>query len=302
MINELEYRTEDRFGAVRVLHADKNVTQKNAWHLASISGNALPPISTLGAATFGLPGKGYHGTQVGAREIEATLYADGADASGLRYMLDEVPQLLSAGDDRLGLLRLTNDAGEIFRIKAKCTELNPDKLKSRTGIFSAVFDCPYPYFESDTLFREQIIAVEGGKEYPLDRPYTFGNVQPSTSTTYTVYCNNQGDAPAPCVIKIYGSGISYVRLYNHETNKSIYIENMSVANMEISTDPDNLYSIYGTASSAGLDATKYIRPGYPISEFTISPGVNKLSIIVTASNIEPAGTCIEWRGRYSACL
>lgn len=302
MINELEYRTEDRFGVVRVLHADKDVKQKNAWHLASISGNALPPISTLGAATFGLPGKGYHGTQVGAREIEATLYADGADAGGLRYMFDEVPQLLSAGDDRLGLLRLTNDAGDIFRIKAKCTEFSPNKMYRRSAIFGAVFDCPYPYFESDTLFREQIIAVEGGKEYPLDRPYTFGNVQPSTTTSYTVFCNNPGDAPAPCVIKIYGSGISYVRLYNHETNKSIYVENMSVANMEINTDPDNLYSIYGTASSSGLDATKYIRPGYPISEFTISPGVNKLSVIVTASNIEPAGTCIEWRGRYSACL
>lgn len=302
MINELEYRTEDRLGIVRMLSADKNVKHKNAWHLASISGNALPPISTLGAATFGLPGKGYHGTQVGAREIEATLYADGADAGGLRYMLDEVPQLLSAGDDRLGLLRLTNDAGEIFRIKAKCTEFSPNKMYRRSAIFGAVFDCPYPYFESDTLFREQIIAVEGGKEYPLDRPYTFGNVQPSTTTSYTVFCNNQGDAPAPCVIKIYGSGISYVRLYNHETNKSIYVENMSVANMEISTDPDNLYSIYGTASSSGLDATKYIRPGYPISEFVISPGVNKLSVIVTASNIAPAGTCIEWRGRYSACL
>ena len=302
MINELEYRTEDSFGAVRVLHADKDVRKKTAWHLASVSGNELPPISTLGAATFGLPGKGYHGTQVGAREIEATLYADGADAGGLRYMLDEVPQLLSAGDDRLGLPRLTNDAGEIFRIKAKCTEFSPNKMYRRSAVFGAVFDCPYPYFESDTLFREQIIAVEGGKEYPLDRPYTFGNVQPSTTTSYRVKCNNPGDAPAPCVIKIYGSGISSVRLYNYRTEKNIFVENMSVSNMEISTDPDNLYSIYGTASSSGLDATKYIRPGYPISEFAIMPGVNTLAVIVTASNIEPAGTCIEWRGRFSACL
>lgn len=302
MINELEYRTEDSFGAVRVLHADKDVRQKNAWHLASVSGNALPPISTLGAATFGLPGKGYHGTQVGAREIDATLYADGADAGGLRYMLDEVPQLLSAGDDRMGLLRLTNDAGEIFRIKAKCTEFSQDKIYRRSALFGAVFDCPCPYFESDTLFREQIIAVEGGKEYPLDRPYTFGNLHPSTTTSYKIICNNPGDVPAPCVIKIYGSGISYVRLYNYRTEKNVFVENMSAANMEISTDPDNLYSIYGTASSSGLDATKYIRPGYPISEFTISPGVNTLVVIVTASNIEPAGTCIEWRGRFSACL
>lgn len=299
MINELEYRTEDRFGVVRVLHADKDVQQKNAWHLASISGNALPPISTLGAATFGLPGKGYHGTQVGAREIEATLYADGADAGGLRYLLDEVPQLLSAGDDRLGLLRLTNDAGEIFRIKAKCTEFSPNKICRRSAIFGAVFDCPYPYFESDTLFREQIIAVDGGKEYPLDRPYTFGNVQPSTTTTYAVYCNNQGDAPAPCVIKIYGTGLSYLRIYNQTTGKNIYVENMSVANMEINTDPDNLYAVYGTGAT---DATKYIRPNYPISEFVINPGVNKLTVQVTATNIAPAGTCIEWRGRYSACL
>lgn len=299
MINELEYRTEDRFGSVRVLHADKNVQQKNAWHLASISGNALPPISTLGAATFGLPGKGYHGTQVGAREIEATLYADGADARSLRYMLDEVPHLLSAGDDRLGLLRLTNDAGDIFRIKAKCTEFSPNKIYRRSALFGAVFDCPYPYFESDTLFREQIIAVEGGKEYPLDRPYTFGNVQPSTTTSYTVYCNNPGDAPAPCVIKIYGAGLSYLHIYNQTTSRHIYAENMSVASMEISTDPDNLYAVYGTGAT---DATKYIRPNYPISEFVINPGVNKLTVQVTATNIAPAGTCIEWRGRYSACL
>lgn len=299
MINELEYRTEDRLGIVHVLSADKDVRQKNAWHLASISGNALPPISTLGSATFGLPGKGYHGTQVGAREIEATLYADGADAGGLRFMLDEVPQLLSAGDDRLGLLRITNDAGELFRIKAKCTEFSPNKMYRRSAIFGAVFDCPYPYFESDTLFREQIIAVEGGKEYPLDRPYTFGNVQPSTSTTYTVYCNNPGDAPAPCVIKIYGTGLSYLRIYNQTTGKNIYVENMSVANMEINTDPDNLYAVYGTGAT---DATKYIRPNYPISDFVINPGVNKLTVQVTATNIAPAGTCIEWRGRYSACL
>lgn len=299
MINELEYRTEDRFGAVRVLHADKNVQQKNAWHLANISGNALPPISTLGAATFGLPGKGYHGTQVGAREIDATLYADGADARSLRLMLDDVPQLLSAGDDRLGLLRLTNDAGEIFRIKAKCTEFSPNKIYRRSALFGAVFDCPYPYFESDTLFREQIIAVSGGKEYPLDRPYTFGNVQPSTTTTYTVYCNNPGDAPAPCVIKIYGAGLSYLHIYNQTTSKHIYAENMSVASMEISTDPDNLYTVYGTGAT---DATKYIRPNYPISGFVINPGVNKLTVQVTATNIAPAGTCIEWRGRYSACL
>ena len=299
MINELEYRTEDRFGAVRVLHADKNVRQKNAWHLASVSGNALPPISTLGAATFGLPGKGYYGTQVGSREIDATLYADGADAGGLRYMLDEVPKLLSAGDDRLGLLRLTNDAGDIFRIKAKCTEFSPNKMYRRSAVFGAVFDCPYPYFESDTLFREQIIAVEGGKEYPLDRPYTFGNVQPSTTTTYTVYCNNPGDAPAPCVIKIFGTGLSYLHIYNHTTSKHIYAENMSVASMEISTDPDNLYAVYGTGAT---DATKYIRPSYPISEFVVNPGANRLTVQVTATNIAPAGTCIEWRGRYSACL
>ena len=305
MINELEYRTEDSFGAVRVLAADKDTKQKNAWHLASISGNALPPISALGSASFGLPGKGYHGTNVESRELEVSLYADGADAGGLRNMLNEVPFLVSAYDDSLGLVRLTNDAGEVFRIKAKCTELTPDKILRRSALFTGVFDCPYPYFETDTLFRIPMVAVSGGKQYPLERPYTFGDVSTSGSKAFTVYCNNPGDAAAPCVIKLRGSGITMVSIFNYGSTSGTIQSRIqtttldsSTAQMDISTDPDNLYAVFGNDA----DASAYLNPLYPISDFQLLPGINRIFVGMTATSATPAETFIEWRGRYSACL
>ena len=303
MIRELEYRTEDARGIVRALRADKDMTQRNAWHLAKVSGNELPPIASLGSATFGLAGRSYQGIDISAREIEAALYADGESPEGLRAMLDEVPFLVSCNDHALCLLRLTNDAGEVFRIKAKCMELTPEKQYRRSVLFGAVFDCPVPYFETDTLFRVPFVAVEGGKEYPLERPYTFGNVAASGSTSYTVTCFNSGDVASPCVLKLYGSGLSAVTFRNLTTGARIVLNGMRVAELEASTDPDNLYTLAATSAGGSMtDATAYVNPNYPLADFWLAPGANSIQVTMTATSVQPAGSCIEWRGRFSACL
>lgn len=300
MINELEYITTKE-GVSYALKADKNIRQRNAWHLASVSGNGTPPTSAMGEASFGVAGRSYNGLAVEAREIEASLYADGHDAAGVQRLLSEASFLVSTDDDALGYLRLTNAAGVAFRIPAKCVELTPEKYYRRSAKVGAVFDCPFPYFESDVLHSTPLFAVEGGKEYPIDggleRPYTFGEIT-SGGSDQTVVCFNEGDVSAPCVIKLFGAGLERVEVTNQTTGAAIIIEGMSVGGVEISTDENNLYAVFDD----GSDATVYVSQFSNISNFKLKSGANTINVKTTASSVTAAGTIIEWRGRFTSCL
>lgn len=300
MINVIEYITE-REGVKYALKADKDMMKKNAWHLASVKGNELPPVSTLGEASHGVAGKSYNGLNVESREIEAGLYADGYDAAGVQRLLSEVPFLVSADDDALGYLRLVNAAGVAFRIPAKCVSLTPEKYHRRSVKFGAVFDCPFPYFESDVLHSTPIFAVEGGKEYPigegLERPYTFGSIKAGGSDQ-TVVCFNEGDAYAPCTIKLFGAGLERVEITNQTTGAAVIVEGMNVGGIEICSDENNLYAVFDD----GTDATAYVSQFSNISDFKLKSGANVINVKTTASSVTAAGTLIEWRGRFSSCL
>lgn len=300
MINVLEYITE-REGVLYALSADKNMTRKNAWHLASVSGNGTPPASALGEASYRLAGRSYDGLSVGAREIDAKLYADGYDAAGCQRLLSEAAFLVSTDDEALGYLRLVNAAGVAFRIPAKCVDLSVEKNYRRTAQVGAVFDCPFPYFESDVLHSQPLFAVEGGKEYPkgvgLERPYTFGNITAGADDR-TVYCVNEGDAAAPCTFKLFGAGLSRVEITNRTTGASIVVEGMSVGGVEICTDPRNLYARFDD----GSDASAYVSLFSNISEFMLRSGANEINVKMDASSVTAAGTLIEWRGRFTSCL
>lgn len=296
MINELEYITE-REGVLYALRADKNMTNKNAWHLASVSGNGTPPASSLGEASYMLAGRSYDGLSVGAREVGAVLYADGYDAAGCQRLLSEAAFLVSTDSDALGYLRLVNAAGVAFRIPAKCVDLAIEKSYRRTAQVGAVFDCPFPYFESDVLYSQPLFAVEGGKEYPLERPYTFGSITAGAKDR-TVYCVNEGDAAAPCTFRLFGAGLNRVEITNRTTGASIVVEGMSVGGIEICTDPRNLYARFDD----GSDASAYVSLFSDLSEFKLRSGVNEVNVKMTASSVTAAGTEILWRGRYTTCL
>jgi hypothetical protein len=273
----------------------------NAWHLARISGNGLPPTSANGSGSYSLPGKSYNGLTVGGREIEADVYADGYDPAGCQMLLSSVPRIVSTDHEPLGVLRLMNAAGEWFRIPAKCVDFQITQQKRRSALCNAVFDCPYPYFESDVLYSQPLFAVEGGKEYPygvgLDRPYTFGNITAGANER-TVVCMNNGDVSAPCTFKLFGAGLSRVEITNRTTGASIIVDGMSVGGIEICTDPRNLYATFDD----GSDASAYVSLFSDISAFKLRSGVNEINVKMTASSVTAAGTLIEWRGRYSTCL
>lgn len=303
MINELEYITE-REGVSYALKADKNMKERNVWHLASVGGNEMPPVSAMGEESHGVAGRSYNGLNVEGREIEATLYADGYDAAGLQRLLSEVPFLVSTDDDALGYLRLTNAAGVASRIPAKCVGLTPEKYYRRSAQCLAVFDCPFPYFESDVLHSMPLFAVEGGKEYPIDegleRPYTFGDIAANAEgeTDQTVVCFNEGDAAAPCTFKLFGAGLERVEITNQTTGVAIIVEGMNVGGIEICTDENDLYAVFDD----GSDASAYVSLVNMISDFKLKSGANVINVKMTASSVTAAGTCIEWRGRFTSWL
>lgn len=301
MINEIEY-TAKRKGVAYALHADKNTAQKNAWHLATIGGNGMPPTIAKGGASYGIAGRSYNGLAVDAREIEVEMYADGFSPDGCQQLLADASRIVSPDDEGLGVLKLTNARGDAYRIAAKAVEFEVSKMHRRSALTSMVFHCPYAYFESDVLNVAPIFAVEGGKEYPecvgLERPYTFGDVSASGETESTVSAYNAGDVAAPCVLKLHGAGLERVSVVNETTGASIIVAGMSVGGIEICTDENDLYARFDD----GTDASAYVSLFSGLSAFKLDPGVNVIRIACEAASITAAGASLEWRGRFSACL
>lgn len=301
MINALEYITQ-RGGQTFALRADKAVHERNAWHLKSIDGNGMPPASARGSSFYGIAGKSYSGLAVDSREIGAELYADGYSAASCQQLLNDVSRVVSTDSEALGVLRLTNAAGEAYRIAAKATDFSVSEIKRRAALCSVVFDCPYAYFESDVLNVLPLFAVEGGKEYHtetggLERPYTFGNITAGAADQrVTVF--NSGDVAAPCTFRLFGAGLSRVEIYNETTGATIVVSGMSVGGIEICTDPNNLYARFAD----GADASRYVSLFSDLSAFVLASGANSIRVRMTASSVTVAGTCIEWRGRFTTCL
>ena len=301
MINAIEY-TIEREGVSYALRADKNTAQKNAWHLATISGNGMPPTSALGGSSYGIAGRSYGGLSVDAREIEVDMYADGFSPAGCQQLLDDAARVVTTDNEALGVLRLTNSAGETYRIAAKAVDFAINEVKRRSALVDAVFHCPYAYFESDVLNIEPIFAIEGGKEYPegvgLERPYTFGDVPSASDLNKTLTAYNAGDVAAPITLKLDGAGLSRVELVNETTGASIVVSGMSVGGIELCTDENNLYARF----EGGVDASPYVSLFSELSAFKLKPGANVLRVSCEASSVTAAGASIEWRGRYSVCL
>lgn len=298
MITEIEFINE-RKGVKHALHADKDTRKLNAWHLARISGNGLPPITANGGSSYGIAGRSYGGLAIEGREIEAEIYADGYDPNGCQALLSEIPRVFSADYEPLGVLRLANAAGEWFRIPAKCTAFDVAQQRRRSALCNAVFDCPYPYFESDTLHRNPIFAVSGGKEYPLKRPYTFGNIEPGAGDQ-TVSLFNEGDVSAPCIFKLYGASLQRVEVTNQTTGASIIVSGFmgTGGGIEISTDENDVYARFAN----GQDASAYVSLFSDISAFKLEPGENIVNVKMDASEVTVASTEILWRGRFTTCL
>lgn len=304
MISAIEYISTP-YGLERRLRADKAVHIKNAWHLRTISGNGLPDTSAVGGTSYGIAGSSYGGVSVSERDINIELYADGLNAAGVQRMLADGARVATVGDDALGTLRLTNSAGEVYRIAAKCVGYDVSKVYRRTAEVDMSFACPYTWFESDVLQRSPIIAVEGGKEYPqgsgLERPYTFGDLVDATggAKEYALSIFNAGDVPAPCVFRIYGTGITAVEVSNAETGAEIIASDLpSVGGIVIDTDENSASASFAD----GTDASPYISLASYISDFRLMPGANAITVKVTADSLTAAGSAIEWRGRYAACL
>ena len=301
MIDAIEYVVH-RGGQVLALAADKNVAERNAWHLKGIKGNGMPPATALGEASHGLPGKSYGGLSVGRRSIDIELYADGFIPASCQAMLSDASRIVSTDNDALGYLRLMNSAGDWYRIAAKATDFDVSKSYRRAALVSMALDCPYTYFEDDTLHQVPIFSVGGGKEYPvetggLERPYKFGDIVAGTGAQ-TVLVENAGDVAAPCVLRLFGAGLTSVEAVNVTTGASIGVSGMSVGGVEICTDSDNLYARF----EDGTDASEYVSLYSYISDFVLVPGVNEIRVSMEASSVTAAGTRIEWRGRYTTCL
>ena len=309
MITGIEY-LNGLEGVRNALTADKNVVTRNAWHLASVAGNGLPPITMNGSSSYGVAGRSFGGVSVGGREIEVGLYADGYCPKGCQALLSDASRVFSADHELLGVLRLRNEAGDWFRIPARAILFDVEKQHRRSALCNAVFDCPYPYFESDVLHRAPLFAVNGGKEYPLERPYTFGEIDESAGDQ-TVVVRNEGDVAAPCVFSLYGSGLTRVEITNQTTGASVIVSGFFVddilgvdggdgirGGIEISTDDNDVYARF----TDGTDASAYVSLFSDLSAFKLASGDNVINVKMTATSVTVAGTEIMWRGRFSTCL
>ena len=294
MINAIEYETSKGI----VLKADKIITRRNAWHLKSIKGNGAPTATARGDSSYNSVGESYNGLKVEGREIELDLYADGYSAAGLQEMLKDVSKIATPSDEELGVLTLTNAAGERYRIQAKMLQLEQATEKRRSVLFSAVLTCPYVWFEDDTLQQVPIFAQTGGKEYPLDRPYTFVEITEQAGE-HTLYLENKGDTKAPITIKLQGAGMTAATITNETNGASIIVEGApNVAGIEICTDENDLRAEFAD----GSDASRYVSLFSELSELVLEPGINTVKVEMTATAATVAGCVIEWRGRYAACL
>lgn len=298
MINALEYIAPN--GAR--LSADKDTRKRNAWHLADIDGNGFQ-ADAIGVEGYGLHGETFGGIRCEAREIEADVYADGFGVAGLQSMMKDVPRLACSDSEGLGVLRLMNAAGEWFRIPARLVEFKESKRRRAAALCGFVWRCPYFYFDSDTLHRVPVFAAEGGKEYisgeGLERPYTFGDIQGTADDgIHTLEVVNGGDAPAPVIVSVFGSGVTRLMMVNDTTGQSVYIQGMSVGGVEVCTDSRNLYARFND----GTDATPYIGMAQDLSAFVLKPGYNLLRVKIEATSITVAGCEVRYRDRWSACL
>lgn len=302
MINAIEYFTERR-GARYSLSADKLVHLRNAWHLRTIDGNGLAPAGIMGAQTYGLHGSSYDGISVDPREVGVELYADGYSPAGCQKLLDDARQAVSTGNNALGVLRLTNAAGRVARIGAKCVEFEAKEVRRKVAAVSAVFECPNPYFEDDVLHVAPVFTMTGGKEWPqgsgLERPYTFGSIQGGTGGVHPVEAVNAGDVDAPVTVRLSGAGLTAVTVTNETTGASIVIDGLDgAAGLELCTDPYNTYARFAD----GTDASRYVSLFSSLADFALVPGTNGLVITMEADSLNVAGTQVEWRGRYSTWL
>lgn len=299
MINEMEYYTERANGERHGITADKDTATKNSWRLRSIDGNGLAPAGVMGTQTHGLHGSSYHGLTVDAREIGVELYADGYSPAGCQELLDNARNAITTGYDGLGVLRLVNARGHAYRIGAKCVSFDAKETRRRVTAVSAVFECPNPYFEDDVLHVVPVVTITGGKSWPLERPYTFANIEGSETGAHAVTAHNAGDTAAPVTIKLFGASLQAVTITNQTTGASIVVSGLGgVDGLELCTDPYNTYARFAD----GSDASKHVSLLSAVADFALEPGANALLIDMDADSLNAAGTQIEWRGRYSACL
>lgn len=299
MINAIEYFTERQNGARHSLAADKDVRRRNAWHLRTVEGNGLAPAGIIGKQTYGLHGSSYHGLTVDPREIGVELYADGYSQTGCQELLDGARHAVTTGFDGLGVLRLTNARGQVYRIGAKCVEFEAKEMRRRVAAVSAVFECPNPYFEDDVLHVLPVFNVLGGKAWPLVRPYSFAEIQGGAAGTHALSATNDGDTAAPVTLKLSGTSLKAVTVTNNTTGASVVVSGLGgVAGLEICTDPYNAYA----RLADGGDASRYVSLFSSLADFALAPGLNALTITMTADGLNAAGTQLEWRGRYATCL
>lgn len=299
MINAIEYYTERANGVRHSIEANKDVAKRNAWHLRTIDGNGLASTSIMGAQTHGLHGSSYHGISVDPREIGVELYADGYSPAGCQELLDNARHAITTGFDGLGVLRLVNARGHAYRIGAKCVDFEAKEMRRRVAAVSAVFECPNPYFEDDVLHILPVFTVTGGKTWPLERAYTFASIQGGTAGTHAVSAFNAGDTAAPVTLKLSGTSLKAVTVTNATTGASIVVSGLGgVSGLELCTDPYNTYA----RLADGSDASRYVSLFSSVADFALEPGNNALTITMDADGLNAAGTQVEWRGRYAACL
>lgn len=301
MIREFEYTAEAR-GVQHALRADKDPKGRGKWLLGSIEGNGLPPVEVMGKRSHGLHGRSFDGVDVDGRELDVRMYAAGYSAEGCQALLDASRRAVSVASDGLGVIRLTNALGAVYRILGRCTAFDVSETRKRSVMVDAVFDCPRAYFESDVLHVLPVVAVAGGKEYRegvgLERPYIFGNIKEGAASQ-TLEAVNDGDVPAPVTVRLYGAGLTAVTVTNVTTGEAVVVSGLgSVDGIVLSTDPYDAYARFAD----GSDASRYVSLYSSLSDFALVPGVNVLRVDAVASSVTPAGTQIEWRGRYSSCL
>lgn len=299
MITELIYEAPN--GAKVESH--KRVNERPAFLLAKCDGlESMPDVTSDMEDTYGVPGSAWQGVTIGTRSVSASIYTASLDALGLNLLNDRISRACFPSNG-LGVLRATTDTGNRYRIAAKCVDSSVSDSRRSGALHSLTFECPQPFMESDFEYITELVNYDGGKEWPLQRSYTFANTLVSQNTIEK-RVKNDGDMYTPVLVRFLCDNMTQATLENLTTGARLAIDTggESINELLINTDYDNPYvKMQQYSSSEYINAAPYVDAQEDISDFMLAPGYNDLKLTTNATGITIAGSVITYRERFTIC-
>lgn len=217
--------------------------------------------------------------------LHVTMWGNGRGA--LELLRD---RLINALNPLLGISKLvwTREDGKTYVLHILpnaspefTTGTDPD-AKSWDCILSLISHDPCWYADTPEVIT--IVGISGGFALPFDFPFDIG----SLSTTKEI--TNDGSAPCPVLIELYGQLTMPIVIENLTTGESITVRKTINAGekLTIDTSDENLHVTFTDANGNSSNALNYCTVGSVFWQLKI--GLNRIRYNVTEEGATASGT------------